>query len=352
MEEVLIVGQGLAGTWLSWWLHKAGIPFKVIDQQDPNSASARAAGLINPVTGRRLVTTWMIDELMSFASGAYKEIGESLENSFIKEMSVIDFFPSVQMLQAFQKRYEEDRTFLLPGEDREKYADWFRYELGWGKIHPCQLVEVEKLLKDWRSWLKRNGLLVESFFDHSNFQLNDRIIEYSNIQARYIIFCDGMSSAQNPYFDKLPFALNKGEGLLVEIKGIPQNLVFKKGMSLVPYSENIFWLGSSYEWAFDDGQPSENFRKTAEGWLNYNLKLPYNILEHFAAIRPATLERRPFVGFHPLHPQIGILNGMGTKGCSLAPYFAKQLVDKLIGEGNINPLADISRFEKILIRPL
>jgi hypothetical protein len=42
---------------------------------------------------------------------------------------------------------------------------------------------------------------------------------------------------------------------------------------------------------------------------------------------------------------------MGTKGCSLAPYFAKQLVDKLKGEGNINPLADIKRFEKILTRP-
>ena len=88
----------------------------------------------------------------------------------------------------------------------------------------------------------------------------------------------------------------------------------------------------------------------AEGWLNYNLKLPYTILEHFAAIRPATLERRPFIGFHPLYPQIGILNGMGTKGCSLAPFFAKQLVNKLTGAGNINPLADINRFEKIIRR--
>jgi hypothetical protein len=50
------------------------------------------------------------------------------------------------------------------------------------------------------------------------------------IQARYIhVVCSAKI-----YFDKLPFALNKGEGLLVEIKGIPQNLVFKKGMSLCP----------------------------------------------------------------------------------------------------------------------
>src|ERR1700676_166311 len=146
MEEVLIVGQGLAGAWLSMWLHKAGFHFKLIDLPKPDGASKRAAGLINPVTGRRLVTTWMIDELMPFASAAYQEIGKFLNDSFINEISVIDFFPSVQMLLAFQKRYDEDPAYLLPGEDREKFVNWFRYELGWGAIHPCALVNVEKLL--------------------------------------------------------------------------------------------------------------------------------------------------------------------------------------------------------------
>jgi glycine/D-amino acid oxidase-like deaminating enzyme len=350
MEELLIIGQGLAGTWLSWWLHQAGISFKIMDQPDPNGASVRAAGLINPVTGRRLVTTWMIDELMPFATKAYQEIGVFLDETVIEETSVIDFFPSVQMLQAFQKRYEEDPAYLQPGEDREKYAEWFRYDLGWGVIHPCWLVNVEKLMTGWRRWLKNNNYLIESVFELPGLHTTSTGVEYAGIHARYIVFCDGKSSAQNHYFEKLPFALNKGEGLIVEIKGLPARELYKKGMSLVPYRENVFWLGSSYEWAFDSELPSKNFRKNATGWLEYNLKLPYKILEHFAAVRPATLERRPFVGFHPLYPQIGILNGLGTKGCSLAPYFAKQLVDKLIGAGQINPLADVSRFQKILTR--
>ena len=134
--------------------------------------------------------------------------------------------------------------------------------------------------------------------------------------------------------------------MLVEINGLPLHLVFKKGMSLVPFRENIFWLGSSYEWTFENDQPTESFRLQAESWLNHFLKLPYRILEHFAAIRPATLERRPFVGFHPLVPQIGILNGLGTKGCSLAPYFARQFADYLRERKEINPLADIRRFGK------
>ena len=350
MEEVLIVGQGLAGTWLSWWLYRAGVSFHLIDQPDSDGASMRAAGLINPVTGRRMVTTWMIDELMSFASSAYWEMGKFLDNTFIKAISLIDFFPNVQMLQAFQKRFAEDPTYLFPGEDREKYSEWFRYDLGWGAIRPCALVDAENLLAQWRTWLKKKELLKESVFELSNLQTNDQGVEYSGVRYRYIIFCDGKASAQNPFFNKLPFALNKGEGLLVGIEGLPGGLVFKKGMSLVPYKENIYWLGSSYEWSFDHEQPSANFKKTAEDWLNYNLKLPYTIIEHFAAIRPATLERRPFVGFHPLYPQVGILNGLGTKGCSLAPFFAKQLVNKFTGAGNIDPLADIKRFEKIIRR--
>jgi len=350
MAEVLIVGQGLAGTWLSWWLYRADVSFNLIEKPDPDGASMRAAGLINPVTGRRMVTTWMIDELMSFASGAYGEIGSFLDDSFIKEISLIDLFPSVQMLQAFKKRFDEDKTYLHPGETGEKYSAWFRYDLGWGAIGPCALVNAENLLARWRTWLKKKELLKESLFELSNLQTSDQWIEYLGARYDYIIFCDGKASVQNPFFSKLPFALNKGEGLLVGIDGLPGGLVFKKGMSLVPYRENIYWLGSSYEWSFENDQPSANFRKTAESWLNYNLKLPYSILEHFAAIRPATLERRPFVGFHPIYPQVGILNGLGTKGCSLAPFFAKQLVNKLTGEGTINPLADINRFEKILRR--
>jgi glycine/D-amino acid oxidase-like deaminating enzyme len=292
----------------------------------------------------------MIEELLPFAHDSYKAFGRFLGQSFMEQISVVDLFPSVQMLQAFQKRFEEDPVYLFPGEDREKYSEWFRYDLGWGVIHPCILVNPEDLITGWRARLIKEGHLIQDDFKPSKLKLIQKGIEYSNNRYSHIIFCDGQFSAQNPYFDKLPFALNKGEGMLVEIKGLPGNTAFKKGMSLIPYRENIYWLGSSYEWNFENDRPSENFRKTAELWLNNNLKSGYHILEHFASIRPATLERRPFVGFHPLFPQVGILNGLGTKGCSLAPYFASQLVNSLTGKGSIHPLADIKRFDRILRR--
>jgi glycine/D-amino acid oxidase-like deaminating enzyme len=80
------------------------------------------------------------------------------------------------------------------------------------------------------------------------------------------------------------------------------------------------------------------------------LKVPFKIVDHKASVRPANIERRPFVGFHPTYKNVGILNGMGTKGCSLAPFFAKQLADHIISGNEILVEADIKRFTKILTR--
>ncbi|HET6766743.1 MAG TPA: FAD-dependent oxidoreductase, partial [Chitinophagaceae bacterium] len=165
-----------------------------------------------------------------------------------------------------------------------------------------------------------------------------------------IIFCDGINSTKNPYFKALPFAVNKGEAILIEAPGIPSTHIFKKGMILTAVQNNLYWIGSNYLWEFPDDRPTEQFRRQTELLLKNWLKVPFRIVDHKASIRPANIERRPFVGFHPVYKNIGILNGMGTKGCSLAPFFARQLTEHLISGKEILPEADIKRFTKILMR--
>jgi glycine/D-amino acid oxidase-like deaminating enzyme len=164
-----------------------------------------------------------------------------------------------------------------------------------------------------------------------------------------------VESAVSPYFSRLPFAPNKGEALIVEIPGLAERmgggqLIFKKGISLAPWRDGLYWVGSSYEWSFENRKPTAVFRERTEATLAEWLKLPVRTIRHIASVRPATLERRPFIGFHPVYPAIGILNGMGTKGCSLAPYFARQLVEYLTNRNPIRPDADVQRFSKVLRR--
>ena len=54
--DVIIVGQGLAGTTLAWHLREAGQRVLVIDACEPVTSSKIAAGLITPITGQRVST--------------------------------------------------------------------------------------------------------------------------------------------------------------------------------------------------------------------------------------------------------------------------------------------------------
>jgi glycine/D-amino acid oxidase-like deaminating enzyme len=114
--------------------------------------------------------------------------------------------------------------------------------------------------------------------------------------------------------------------------------------------QNTYWVGSTYQWEFENDQPTSPFYNTAKAQLQRWLKVPFEVVAHKAAVRPAALERRPFVGFHPQWPAVGILNGMGTKGASLAPYFAHQLAQHVVHGFPIADEADVKRFSRILTK--
>jgi glycine/D-amino acid oxidase-like deaminating enzyme len=105
--EFLIIGQGISGSFLSYYLQKEKRSFLIIDNNKPDTASRVAAGIINPVTGRRIVKTWMIDELIPFIQNAYSNIGNELGIKTISDTSIIDFFPTPQMRNDFLERKSE-----------------------------------------------------------------------------------------------------------------------------------------------------------------------------------------------------------------------------------------------------
>jgi glycine/D-amino acid oxidase-like deaminating enzyme len=358
--DVLIIGQGITGTFLSYYLQKEGKSFLVIDNNYSRSPSKIAAGIINPVTGRRLVTVWMVEDVLPFAWKAYQAIGHDLEITAISQKSIIDFFPNPFMRESFLQKIETGDKYVHAYPEQNHFNSYFNYELGCGEIRPVYTAHLETLLPAWRSYLQKEKVLLEEEFEISDLKTEADKIHYKDIVAEKIIFCDGTGSFENPYFKNLPFAPNKGEALVVEIPGLPSQHIYKKSMLLTPLQSlprqsggmgaNLFWVGASYIWDFDNPDQTDAFRESTEQALKLWLKIPFTIVEHRSGLRPATLERRPLVGFHPLHPSIGILNGMGTKGCSLAPFFAKQLTDNLVYHLPIAKDADVNRFAKILAR--
>lgn len=321
----------------------------VIDDGAESSSSKVAAGIINPVTGRRYVTSWMAGELLDFARLSYKEIGNILGVPLLYEKSIIDFFPTPQMRNTFVERISENDSYLHPFPDQNLFNPFFNYDFGCGEIRPAFTVHLQLLLATWREKLAEKQTLREEIFTPENLLVEEEYVQYKDLIAQKIVFCDGVSTAGNPWFTLLPFSFNKGEALVIRCEDLNRDHIYKKGMLLVPLPEDgLFWFGSNYQWEFEDALPSEKFYSSATELLKQWLKQPFTVLDHKAAIRPATLERRPFVGFHPQAPAVGVLNGMGTKGTSLAPFFAHQLAQQIVHHFPIAPEADVHRFSRIL----
>ena len=348
--DFLLVGQGIAGTFLSYFLQEAGYQVIVIDQFNPHSSTQVASGVINPVTGRQVVTTWLADEVLPFAWDAYQRMGAAIGQTVIEQSNILAFPPSEQMLQGYQQKLQEANAYVRNTED--VYQTYFHYRHGVIEIAPAYLIDLHVLLQGWRDYLRRTNSLIEESFDESGLQISDDAISYDgSITANHIIYCNGVNAYQSAYWQNLPHSMNKGEALIAAIPDLPPHRIYKFGITtLVPWDDGQWWVGSSYENRFTDDQPSAVFRQRKEAELQQILKLPYQIVDHIASIRPATVERRPFVGMHPQHTRVGIFGGMGTKGCSLSPYFAKAFADYFQHQQPIHPAADVQRFRKILSR--
>lgn len=349
--DYLIIGQGICGTFLSYELAKAGKKILVIDEAQPFSSTKVASGVINPVTGRQVVTTWMAEELMPFTWNAYTAIGHHIQETVITSCPIQAFPPSAQMLEAYEQKMSSEPAFIQPvaAATVAEYNNYFHFFHGAVAIHPAWLIDLHALLKGWRHQLIVQSALLEESFDAEQLQIHADSISYKNIQAEKIFFCNGVNTFQHPLWQRLPYSFNKGEALIADIPALPANQIYKFGITtLVPWYDGLWWAGSSYDNRFEDALPTDLFRKKKTAELASLLKCDFTVVDHIASIRPATVERRPFAGMHPQFPAVGILNGMGTKGCSLAPYFAQQLAQHVLNNAPITPAANVNRFAATL----
>jgi glycine/D-amino acid oxidase-like deaminating enzyme len=345
--DYLLVGQGIAGTMLSWFLQQAGKTVMLIDSGKSNSASRVAAGIINPVSGRRFEPAWMYDTIYPFAKTTYAQVAALLGTPIFKERDIWMVFPSAQMQQAFKAKtagahpspYTED-----PPIDR--FAGQLQQPHGAAVVKGAT-VQLRALLPAYRSYLLATGSLLEQQLDPRFLEITETGVIYDGLAADKVIFCDGVATTANPWFEKLTFLPNKGEVLLVKIPGLVTDNIIKKGITLVPQEEpEVFWAGSSFVWDYTDDHPTVQQRLKLEDSLDQLLNMPYQVLDQMSAVRPSGNDRRPMIGLHPVQRAIGIFNGLGTKGCSLAPFMAHHFVQHLVHQTPLLPEIDIQRYFK------
>jgi glycine/D-amino acid oxidase-like deaminating enzyme len=144
----------------------------------------------------------------------------------------------------------------------------------------------------------------------------------------------------------VPTAPVKGEILhIVPEKPLPNNIIFNRGVFMVKNPAHPYYrVGSTYHWKDLDWQTTDEAKDQLVERLRSLLKIEFKIVGQEAGIRPASKDRRPLVGAHPEKKNIYLFNGLGTKGVSLAPYFAKNLIEHIILGLKIDDAVNINRY--------
>ena len=347
--DYLIVGQGLAGTLVADRLLEQNKKVIVVDAGHHEAASKIASGIMNPITGRRFVKSWMYDDLLPVAIARYQSLEKKLSSPLLFRRNIVRELPNQAartdwLLRGGDPMY---RQYIVAGDRYHSLPDGLHSMLERMETCGSYQLDIPNLILRYRLFLEEKGILLPQRFRHDRLEVSTDQITYQGFYARGIIFCEGKGLTSNPLFGNHLLEPSIGERLEVRIHRLNLDFLLKKKFFLAPISHNNFWFGGATHWNFDDELPSQRAFLQLTKALRELIDLPYEILSHHAAIRPTVFDRRPILGAHPQHSNVFLFNGLGTKGASLGPFWVDVMVRFICNTGTIPSEVNLSRFLKI-----
>jgi glycine/D-amino acid oxidase-like deaminating enzyme len=344
--DYLIVGHGIGGLSVAWHLEKAGKTFHILGDSSAPSSSRVAAGIMNPLTGRKLVKTWLADDLFPYAKAFYSDLETHLDAKFFHPLSVFRPYRSIEEQNTYLAQSAEKTlsNYIGKGEAQDKIATYVNMAFGGLEVTGAGWVDLPLLLDKSKAYFLRKDQYIETRFDFHDLNLSNSVVEWKGVRYGKIILCQGFEAVNNPVFDWLPFTPVKGQVLEIKTEQELEPHVVNQGIFILPHAKNRAKVGATYSWDPLDWAPTQEATAELEEKLKLLLKVPYQITGEIAGIRPSVKDRRPLIGTHPIRQNVCIFNGLGTKGVTLAPFFADQFVQHLINHKELNPLVNIQRY--------
>jgi len=347
--DFLLIGQGIAGTVLSYRLITAGKTICLLDLPAQNNSSRVAAGLFNPITGRKMVKTWNADKLFPEIRPLYEELGKLIGRKVIYPKPIYRPFNSIEeqnewmgksIEEGLQAYLQEVRTHSLYQEVNDPYGGILLKNSGY--------VDINTLLDGYALWFREKGALMEENFEEVKLHKTNGYWEYKDIKAKALVYCNGLGAMKSRFFNWLPFAPVKGEILELEDSFAPEEII-NRGVFRITMPDKTIRVGSTYSWHDLDTGPTERGKQEILERLEKIVPCQESkVISHRTGIRPATKDRKPLLGKHPEDGSVYIFNGFGAKGVSLVPYYSKIMFDLLIGKHEPEKDVNISRFFKYI----
>ncbi len=344
----LLIGQGLAGSTLALCLVAQGQKVQVIDNLDTNSASRVAAGLFNPITGNQFVKTWQADVIFPALFNFYTKAEQTLQHRFFFPLPLYKPLDSIEKQNAWLAE-SSDPSYALYVDTQnpsDQYNQTVFNEFGGITLKQTGYLNVKEYVEATTRYLQAQSIFENSKFIENEVVIKDNKVHYRQYVADHLIFCGGYKDANSRLWSWLPFSPAKGDILFVDFEQGSYEHIINRGCWILPMAAGYYKVGSTYHWDEFNEIPTERARKELTEKLDKLSRLPYQIRQQVAGVRPSSSDRKPFIGQHPAYKQYWLFNGFGTKGVSLVPYYAQQFAAALVGKGAIEPIVNVARSYK------
>ncbi|MEO0897842.1 MAG: FAD-dependent oxidoreductase [Bacteroidota bacterium] len=349
-QHIVVVGGGLAGTFMALRLVIAGHQVSLFDRREAHTASMVAAGMYNVITGRFGAKSWLADRLLQEIDDFFGQEGIAHLKQYVHPSLIYRPFKTYEEYNKWTSRsVDPDFAHLVTFFEDPIHEDIIENPFGGIKILPCGWVDTVGFIQAAHQWLdEQEGVNIFPWeLGYEQIELEKRKIERDGMLVSFdqIVFAQGPKLGDNPFFPEIKIIPNKGEILRIQLEGAELPFTLSKKIYMISQGNHQYIVGSTYQNSFEHPFPTEEGRQEIESFIRKAIRIPYKVLEQKAGIRPTTPNRRPVVGTHPLHSFVHAIGGFGTKGILLGPYCSRLLVQKMFaGVDEIPEEAKLERF--------
>lgn len=322
--DVVIIGQGIAGTLLADRLLQRGQRVAIVDQGLHASATAIAAGLMEPLSGRKLAKAWEAETVFPYAIAHYEALEKRLGLSLIQHVPVSRYFSQEQAIlwKTKQNYFAAFPWTDVPVSEMAPYG---------GVCMAGAVVKTTRLLAAMRSRFRRMGLL-----QVSHVEAPEQFLVKNNrygISGTHVVCASGVGIAAMDCWGHLKLQYSSGEVLCLRHHCRPAmtSVLHDRKLWSVPYSASQIRIGATYRphesHLAVNSEGAKSLQKYAAEFLGQEIAVSRQHI--YTGGRCLGIDGRFIVGEHPTMPNLWAITGLGSKGVMFAPYLTEVLLGRL-----------------------
>lgn len=312
----------------------------IVDPNERQTCSRIAAGLVTPITGKRVKPSWRVGELLPVALEHYRKVERFAGAEFYHELPLVRLFRDPREVQWWRGREGEagldrwvdpDAPMVNAAQFHSEFGGFVQRGSGW--------LDTAAYLEASRAFFETQGAWRQGVVREEAIEPLDNCVRCAGEDFSRVVFCRGADErAGSRFFSWLKF--DCARGVIASLKaGLQENRMINRGCWLLPRGDGHWRAGSTYE--FDLNTSMEASLADLRGKLSLLLRVPFEISGAQAGIRPIIQHRQLVLGPHPAHPRVCAFNGLGSKGVLRAPFFARMLAEHLLDDKPPAPDVDV-----------